>query len=216
MCEILNIVIVDDHDFIIQGIKNFFEYNNEFCIAGTAKNGLEALSLMEQIPVDILITDLDMSQMNGFDLIKIVKEKYPDVKIIVISMHIEPWVIKKLNHEGIQVIISKNANCNEMNTAINALLKNKPYISDDIKDAIIESTIQNNNTDKSNPFNVKLTDREFDVLKLIAEELSTAEIATKLFISPNTVETHRRNLLLKLGAKNSVGLIKMALERKLI
>jgi DNA-binding NarL/FixJ family response regulator len=216
MSEKLNIVIADDHDFIIQGIRNYFSAYDNYNIVGNAMNGIEALKIIENNHVDILITDVDMPEMNGIELAVKVKEFNPEIKIMAITMHIESWILKKLSTVGIEVILSKNTNCIEMNNALDALLNNRGYISPDIKDAIIESALSNNKQTKINTFTIKLTDRETEVLKLVAEELSNAEIASKLFISINTVETHRKNLFLKLGAKNSIGLVKAAIERNLI
>lgn len=197
----------------IDGIRALLGDEKEIEITGHALNGREALSLLEHNTADIVLMDVNMPVMDGIEATRQVRERFPGVKIIMLTMHNNRDFVYSLIHAGASGYILKNTGRKELMEAITAVYNGKTYYSEEVKDTIIQNIAQKpgQKTEAAH-----LTEREKEVLKLIAREYTTQEIADKLFISTNTVETHRKNLLSKLGAKNIAGLVKFALQTGLI
>jgi len=159
----------------------------------------------------LLITDLTMPEMDGIELNKIVKEKYPSLKTLVVSMHIDGGMIDKLIQNNVDGYVPKNAEKNELLEAIRTIVKGKKYFSTEIKRAYTDTMFEQKKQEE-----VSLTDREKEVLKLIAEENTTQEIADTLFLSKHTIESYRKNLISKLQVKNLAGLTKHAIKMGLL
>jgi len=210
----IKIIIADDHLMFIDGIKAILANEQEVKIVDHALNGVEVLSLLERGEVDIVLMDVNMPVMDGIETTKQVRLKYPKVKIIMLTMHNNREFIYGLIHAGASGYILKNTGKEELMDAIRSVYKGKTFYSEDVKETIMQNISQKPAEQKIEA--AHLTDREKEVLKLIAMEHNTNEIAEKLFISINTVETHRKNLLSKLNAKNIAGLVKFALQTGLI
>ena len=210
----IRIIIADDHLMFIDGIKALLANEQEVNIAGHALNGAEVLSLLEGEKADIILMDVNMPVMDGIETTKEVRRKYPEVKIIMLTMHNNQEFIYGLIKAGASGYILKNTGKQELMTAIRTVYSGKTFYSEDVKETIMQNISQKPAGQKTEA--AHLTDREKEVLKLIAMEYSTNEIAEKLFISANTVETHRKNLLSKLNAKNIAGLVKFALQTGII
>jgi len=210
----IRIIIADDHLMFIDGIKALLGNEPEVNIVGHALNGVALLSLLEKEKTDIILLDVNMPVMDGIETTKQVCQKYPDVKIIMLTMHNNHEFIYGLIHAGASGYILKNTGKEELMDAIRSVYKGKTFYSEDVKETIMQNISQRPAEQKIEA--TRLTDREKEVLKLIAMEYNTHEIAEKLFISINTVETHRKNLLSKLNAKNIAGLVKFALQTGLI
>jgi len=198
----------------IDGIKALLANEREVKILDYALNGVEVLSLLEREKADIILLDVNMPVMDGIETIKQVREKYPEVKIIMLTMHNNPEFIYGLIKIGASGYILKNTGKEELMAAIRTVYNGKTFYSEDVKETIIQSIPQKHAEQKMEV--AHLTIREKEVLKLIAMEYNTNEIAEKLFITTNTVETHRKNLLTKLNAKNIAGLVKFALQTGVI
>ncbi|NMH85981.1 response regulator [Flavivirga algicola] len=207
----ISIIIADDHQIFLDGLIALFEGVENLCITGTAVNGLEVLSLLDTHVVDMVILDINMPEMDGIELNKIIKKEYPNVKTLVLSMHISPDKISSLAKSNANGYLLKNSGKTELLNAIDSIVnQNVNYYSSEVKEEYMNSIFNS----KEKPIE-ELRDREREIIKLIAQEYTTQEIAEKLFISPHTVNTHRKNLLAKLNVKNLAGLVKYAIKNGL-
>jgi DNA-binding NarL/FixJ family response regulator len=209
-----NLIIADDHKMFIDGLMSILQDAPELSVTTTAKNGAQVVKYLDINGVDdlhLLITDLTMPEMDGIELNRIVKEKYPKLKTLVVSMHIDGGMIDKLIRNNVDGYVPKNAEKDELLEAIRTIVKGEKYFSAEIKKAYTDAMFENKKAEE-----VSLTAREKEVLKLIAEENTTQEIADILFLSKHTIESYRKNLISKLQVKNLAGLTKHALKMGLL
>jgi DNA-binding NarL/FixJ family response regulator len=209
----LKIFIVDDHQILIDGIEAMLMGIADFEVVGKCLNGNTALDFLSQNTVDVLLTDLYMPQMTGIELTQKVKKRFPEVKILALSVSYDVSIVHDLMDAGISGFIIKTIGRDELIEAIHEIAKGNVYFSREVSNEILRSLSNRNDTEEEN---YHLTEREIEIVKLIAQEFSNSEIAKKLCISERTVETHRKNIYRKTNTKTIVGLIKYAVERKLI
>lgn len=209
----IKIIIVDDHQMMIDGLCALLKNNKEIEIVATFTNGNLLLETIENLSIDVVLTDISMPEIDGFELTKKIKEKKPAIQVIALSMSNNIVDINKMIDLGISGYVLKNTGNQELITAIQNVAAGKMHFSDEVTD---EMTKHKHDTVKEKNTTLKLTDRELEILKLIVQEMNNAEIADKLFISERTVETHRKNMIRKFNSKSIIGLIKYALENKLI
>jgi two-component system, NarL family, nitrate/nitrite response regulator NarL len=207
----IHIAIVDDHRLFSQGLSSLLETFDEFTITGLFNDGKSFLEKLAGSGTQIVLLDIDMPGINGFETARSAREIEPGLKIILLSMHNDYGTIAEGLKLGIHGFLLKNVGKEELKLAIETVVGGNDYFTDEIKNVLVRG---HRSPHLHSP--VTLTPREQDILRLIAGEYSSHEIAEKLFISANTVETHRKNLLVKTGCKNSVGLVKFAMENKLI
>ena len=203
------IFIVDDHQMVIDGINLMLEGLPEFVVAGQCTQPTEAIELLKTAGVDILITDVGMPAMSGVELSRIVKSRFPEIKILALSMFGESQVIAEMIDAGISGYILKNSGKRELIEALNKIASGQNYFSQEI-------TLQLMKSFKRNHEELKLTDREIEIIRMIEKDMTTKDIAETLFISERTVETHRKNILHKTNTQTVVGLLKYAYDRKII
>lgn len=183
-------------------------------VVGEAANGLEVIEKIKNLEIDVLVLDIDIGKPDGIEITEMISKNYPDVKILILSMiGLHDFVIQALEKGAIGFLL-KNTGKDEVLTAIRSVSKGDSYFSREVSAILIEQ-LHKPASRKSN-IDIPISPREIEVLKLIAEEYSNPEIAEKLFISIRTVDTHRRNLLEKLGAKNTAGLVKFAIQKGLV
>lgn len=206
------IYIVDDHQIMIDGISALLKNNKQFQIIGTNTSPLQAMAEFSVKLPDILITDINMKEMSGIELSKKVKELYPSVNILALSMHGDRQTISDMLEAGISGYVLKNTGMEELNTALTKIANGQLFFSDEVTVELMKAI----NEPKVQKETVNLTTRELEIVKLISMELSNAEIGEKLFISERTVETHRKNIFRKTNTKSVAGLIKLAIEQKII
>ncbi len=211
----IKIAIVDDHQIVIDGIRLMLGEESDLKCIATALNGKAALELLQTTKVDVLLLDINMPEMDGLECCKRVKSSFPEIKIIILSMLQEASLIKKMLKLGASGYLLKNAGKDEVVEAIRKVYAGEQFFGSEVMDIVMGSFSGKNKTAKKSPF-PKISRREKQVLQLIVDERTTAEIAQELFISFGTVETHRRNLLMKLDARNTAGLVKAALEYELL
>lgn len=209
------VIIADDHQMFVDGIKSILIGIDHVHVVGEATNGLELISLLESCDTDVVLMDVNMPEMNGIEATKIVISRFPEVKVLMLTMHDSRDYIQKLLKAGAHGYILKNTGRDELEAAINAIVAGDSYFSKEVTERIMEG-LQGKKSRSSDSMVVELTDRELDVLKLIAQEFTTREIGEKLYISHHTVETHRKNLISKLQVRGSAGLVKYAIENDLL
>jgi two-component system, NarL family, nitrate/nitrite response regulator NarL len=202
-----SVLLVDDHRILLDGLKSLV--SNPFEVKAIATSGTEALTLIKTTEFDVLITDYEMPGINGLELVKAAKIARPEMKIIVLSMHDDPSVVRELLQIGaLGYLLKKNTGTN-LSDALHKVIEGKRYLSNEIAELLIHAPQEEEG--KST-----LTAREIEILKLVAKEYNSRQISEILSISERTVETHRKNILRKTEATNLVGLIKYAFANKLI
>ncbi|MEM8899781.1 MAG: response regulator transcription factor [Bacteroidota bacterium] len=208
------ILIVDDHKVLANGLAALLEKQDSLKVKGIAHNGKEALEFLQKEAVDLLITDINMPDMNGIELLTEIRQCFKAQKVMVLSMHQEVSVVKSILKLNPEAFLSKHADEKVLIEAINSVKEGEVYYGEDIKSILIDS-LRGADTSPSEMVPT-LSRREIEVLGLIAQEFSTKEIAEKLFLSLHTIETYRKNLLRKLDARNSVGLVAKAYQLGLL
>ncbi|MDM9631103.1 response regulator [Robiginitalea aurantiaca] len=212
--EKIKVLLADDHQIMLDGLKAILTKDRSLAVVGTAKNGLEVLEFLKKEPVDVLLLDLQMPVMDGLETTMHVKKAYPEVKIIMLTTNDEGSIITSLFKVGASGYLLKNASKEYLLKGIKDAHEGKKVISSHLAEKIIESLTEDPKPKEGT--RPMITKREIEVLKLIAEEYTTQEIADQLFVSTNTVATHKRNLFVKMDVKNSVGMIKKAVDWGLI
>lgn len=211
---ITSFLLVDDHEFILRGLSNYLSGVFINSPIGTAKSAEEAIIKLDKGPWTFLISDVSLPGKSGIELLAIVKEKSPETKTIILTQHTEVWIINKLVEAGADAIVLKTNEQQEILEAIKVISENKNYYTEIVYQIII-SGITKNKTIKA--VNLpEITDREKDILKLIADGLTSKQISEQLFLSEKTIEVHRKNLFLKFDVKNSASLVRKAMEFNLI
>jgi two-component system nitrate/nitrite response regulator NarL len=214
MNDEIKIVIADDHQMFIDGVRSLLRKEKKFVFVHESLDGEDAFDYISKNKVDLLITDISMPRLSGTELTKKVKQNYPEVKILVLTMFNDSAIISEILEVEAEGYILKNTGKVELMNAITKIMDNGTFYSNEVLNTMLSQTIKKNK--KIIPEKEKLTTRELEILKLICEECTTVGIAEKLFISPRTVDTHRKNILEKSGAKTIVGLIKYAFENNIL
>jgi DNA-binding NarL/FixJ family response regulator len=209
----IKIVIADDHRLVRDGIKSLLKNELDFDFVAEAENGLEVLELIPKFNPDVILMDISMPKLNGIEATSKITLEFPDVGVVMLSMHEEPEYVLQAIQNGACSYLLKNAEKDELVTAIKKASFGQKYFTPSISALMAEGIMVQKKNQKDE---IEITEREQEVLTLVAEGLSTKQIAEKLFIGTRTVETHRLNLLKKFSAQNTAELIKIALERKII
>ncbi len=210
----LRIMLVDDHKLIRDGVKSYLLRNENYQIVAEAVNGEKALELLESIPVDLIIMDINMQVMDGITCTREVLRLYPEKKVLALTMLKENQHIKQMLSAGAAGYLLKNCEEEELHTAINSIVNLGSYYSPQVTKTIMRN-LSGNKPKVVQSDQIPLTDREKEVLHLILKEYSNKEIASTLFISPRTVDAHKRNLLEKSGSRNTAGLVLYAINNQL-
>lgn len=203
----VKVFIVDDHYMVIEGIRSLLQSEEGIEWAGHATNAASCLAFLQQQLPDVILMDINLPDKNGIDLCKEVKEKYPSVFILGLSTFNQQSFIQKMMSNGASGYVLKNATQEELMEAIETVSKGKTYLSDEVATSLRKNVL---------PEIPVITRREKEVLLLIADGLTNAEIAKQLFLSTTTVDTHRKNLLAKFDVKNTASLIKRAAQLQLL
>ena len=203
----ISIIIADDHQIVLDGLSLIIENDKSIEIVGKALNGNEVINLLKKLKVDIVVLDIEMPEMNGIETTKIIKEIYPEVKILILTMYNEIGFIRRIVEAGAHGYILKNKGKEELITALKSINIGEDYFGEAVAKTMVSSM-----RTKDVSGDIKLTKKENEILKLIASGNTTPIIAEKLFIAHSTVETHRRNLIEKTGVNGTKGLIKFAIE----
>lgn len=205
----ITVFIIDDHQMLIDGIKALLLNENEFKIVGEALRSTEAIERIKKIDVDVIITDINMPEMNGLQLANAIRRVKPEQKILALSMYGDKAVITDMIDAGVKGYVLKNTGKQELITALKLIANGGTYFSGDVAKEI-------NKVDDSIDKRYVLTPREREIVRYVAQGLSHTEIGDKICISPRTVDTHRTNIMRKLEVHSIAELIKIALQLKII
>lgn len=210
----LSVLVVDDHKILRNGLTSLLKASEIVSKVYELDNGKSAVDFIRKNKVDIILMDIKMPELNGIDATKMILDINPKAKIIALTMYDQESYISEMLDAGVKGYILKNTELDELIFAIKKVYGGEMFFSSQVTSIITSNVI------KQKPKVVasidKLTKRELQILKFIAEEYTNQEIADKLFLSPRTIDTHRRNLLIKIGAKNTAGLVKFAINNKVI
>jgi len=201
MTQKIKILITDDHNLIIEGIKYSLQNEKNIDVIATANSAKETMQRLADNEIDIILLDINLPDESGLKLCLKIKQKYKHIQIIGLSNNSQLSFIKEMIQNGASGYLLKNVSNSELISAIEKVYSGKKYFSDDIQDLLIQ---------KSDYTPISVTQREREILVLISEGITSNQIADKLFISPLTADTHRKNLLLKFEASNTAQLIKKA------
>ncbi len=212
----LSIVLADDHTILREGLRALLTADSSFEIVGEARDGREAVRCIEKLGPDLLLMDLSMPRMSGMDAIREIKKRYPETKIIALTVHkTEEYLLTTLQ-AGADAYVLKDATHDELIMAIKNVMGGKSYLSPGVSEKVIEGYLEGKEITRSRSSWETLSQREREVLKLIAEGYKNKEIAEDLCISLKTVEKHRANLMKKLDLHNAATLTVYAVERGLV
>ncbi len=203
----IELVIVDDHPLILDGMKTALKENKEIMLRGVAESGVKLLEMLKFISCDVIIMDINMPDMDGIEATQQVLKKHPEIKIIAFSQYDDKHFIRRMLKSGARGYLLKNTSTDEIINAIKEVNRGVLFLGNNLP-----NLYKKQDSRKGIPLISILTKREQDVLKLICQEKSTKEIASELFISIHTVETHRANLLSKIKARNTAGIVKWAIQ----
>ncbi len=205
----IKVLVVDDHRLVIEGISSLLESEEGIEIIGSAVDGIKCLDFLEKNHTDVVLLDINLPDMSGLDLCKMLKDRVPDLKIIALSTFNQSTYINKMMANGADGYLLKNVGKSELSEAIKNVFAGQTVLSEEVAKIVKISKT------KLETIPV-LTKRETEVLKLIAEGLTNQQIGEKLFISIDTVDSHRKNLHTKLGVNNTALLVRFALENGVI
>lgn len=212
----IKIAIADDYKIFREGLKVGLSADEALEVVLEADNGEDLLKALENETPDVILMDLKMPIMDGMEATKEVRKKYPSVKVLVVSMYEDDKFIIHLMENGANGYLLKNTEPDEIRRSIYAVHENGYYFNDLVNKALLKKLILKNNLKPSFNQNVELTEREQEVLKLICEEKTAAEIAKEIFLSPRSVEGIRQRLIEKVGVRNSAGLVMFAVKNGLV
>jgi len=213
------IIIADDHQLVLEGISSMINEMPEFEIVATANDGKDALNKLSQLKADIILMDIEMPRMNGLEAGRVIKKEFPATKLLFLSMYVERSLIKKAIDLGADGYVLKNADKDEFILGLKKVMEGKRYFCSEISEILADNQIKSSTIQASSTNSEMistLTERERDVLKLVAEGLSNKEIGEKLFISHRTVDTHRTNLMKKLNFHSVAELIRFAYQSGMV
>lgn len=204
--EKIKLLIVDDHRILVDGLKKLFENSDTVNVIAVAYSGKECRSVLIKALPDVILLDINLPDVSGIDLCKEIKTQYPKIKIIALSSFNEYAIVRRMIENGASGYVVKNAMPEEIRMSVEMAANNETFLCEEI-DLLMR---------KRSNSPVWLTPREKELLKLIVDGYTNTEIAEKMFLGVETINSYRKNLLIKLGAKNTALLVRMALEEKLV
>lgn len=208
----VRIVLADDHQLILDGLKSLIEKVADFRVVAEARNGKELIDVLSAIKADVALVDIDMPVLSGIDAMKELKQIASEVKCIALTMHKESGMVQRALQAGASGYLLKNTDQDKLIAAIRSVMNGEKILGEGLKDGAVASDSGRTEVATDLHLSNELTDRELEVLKMIARGMSNKEIGEALFISHRTVDTHRTNLMKKLNVHNIAGLIRYAIR----
>ena len=212
----IRVLVVDDHQLIIDGLKSLLQDEPDIVFTGGANSMQQAIDFVTNNQVQVVLADINMPEGSGIETTRKLKAMQPDIQVLALTMHEDINMIRKMVEAGASGYILKRTNMNEVLEAIRVVAKGGKYLGRDVQEILLNNMCQPEKPAEQTENPSRLTQRESEILNLITKELRNEEIAEKLFISERTVETHRRNIFTKTKTKSIVGLIKYAIANGLI
>lgn len=219
MAEKINVHIADDHQILIDGVKAVLNIEPNIDVVGFSLNGIQVLEWFKENYADVLILDINMPELDGIEVLKRLKKIKNKPEIIVLSSYDDIKLVKEVLQMGAKGFVPKKSAGEHIVNAVYKVAEGNQYFTDDVKEKMMQTLLSGqvkNEGSQDGVFISSLTKREIQVLKLVAQQYSTREIAEELHISESTVETHRKNLMKKVKVKNSVGLAIFALKNEVV
>ncbi len=213
LASLTSIAIADDHTLFRKALKGFLIQNKNLQVAIEVATAIDLLEQLKNNPVDILVTDISMPELNGYEAVKIIKSLYPKIKVIILSMYTDLEVVNDLIDMGIHAYISKADEPEHLLQAINSAIENRVYKNKIFTDALYWDRQYGAKDCKPN---IALEEREKRILQLLWEEKSNKEIADEVFLGVRSIEKIRQGMKEKLGVKSTIGLLKYGLDKKII
>ena len=211
----IRVAIADDHQVLIEGLSLLLKDEPGIQLVGQAKNGIQLLKFLETAPADVVLLDINMAGLDGLETCRRLRRDFPETQVLALTMYDKGNMVQQMLKAGAAGYLLKNTSRDELLQAIKAVAAGETYLSASANQALLDHLRHGISVASSSGL-PELTRREQQILQLIAQELTTQEIANKLHTSLNTADTHRKNLLGKLGAKNTAGLIRIAMEKGLL
>lgn len=210
----VKILIADDHPIFRRGLRGVIEEDSELSVVGEAENGIEALRLVAEFKPDAVLADIDMPEMNGLDLARVVREKYPSLPVIILTMHKDQAMFDAALAAGARGYVLKENAANDINECLKTVVVGGHFIAPCLSGFLISRAARVSDFSAATPSLKILTKTERRVLRLVAEDKTSKEIGDLLFIHPRTVDSHRRNICQKLNLHGSHALLRFALTHK--
>ena len=202
------LMLVDDHRILLDGIKTLLASEPDMEVAAEAGDARMAVQLLQHLQLDLLVTDFSLPDVQHTSFLNDIRARFPDLPVLVLSMHDEAEVIREVLACGVKGYVLKSNSREELVRAIRHLMLGEQYVSPEVSLKLLEARQKTNAS--------ALTEREIEIVRLIAKEFSNKQIADQLFISERTVESHRKNIFRKAGAHSVVGVLKYAMDHKLL
>ena len=214
----IKILFADDHAIVRDGLRLLFKSDSQFNIIGEAANGAEALELVAKHKPDVAVLDISMPMLNGIEATKIIKEKYPDTKVLILTIHENEEYIQQMILSGADGYVVKNAEKKEIFDGVRAVANNETFFSPSVSKVLLEGLIKRTRKNEGTETEVynNLTKREVEILRLIAEGMTSKEISKNLYISISTVNSHRTNMMKKLNIHDTASLVRFAIQKNLV
>lgn len=211
----ITLALADDHQLFRKGLKLIFEEQEGFEVVIEAENGKQLVDALALKRADVILLDLEMPEMNGAEALKVIREAYPEAKVLLLTMHDNEKYMISFLQQGAHGYLLKDASPDELVLGVRKVHQSGRFINDRVSEALLNrlDSLKTENPTIGSEHN--LGEREMDVLRLICEEYTTAEIADKLFLSTRTIESYRQRLLEKTGTRNTAGLVRFAIEKEL-
>ncbi|AWV98281.1 response regulator [Arcticibacterium luteifluviistationis] len=207
----IRVLLVDDHKIFTEGVASLLQNESDFEVVGECQNAAQVKTTLKEKAIDVVLLDINLGEDSGLNVCNYIVEKHPEVKVLAMSMYNDESFITKMMKNGASGYILKNTGGEELLKALRTVFKGENYQSKEVTDIIMLSLSRQKAPEK-NLYELRFTRREKEVLELVAKGKTTKEIASDLFISIKTVETHRSNLLSKFEVKNMISLLKLAME----
>ena len=214
----IKILFADDHAIVRDGLRSLFNSDPQFIIVGEAVDGIEAIKLVSKYKPNVAILDISMPNLNGIEATSIIKKNNPEIKILILTIHENEEYVQEMILAGADGYVVKNAEKQEIFDGVRAVVNNETFFSSTVSKVLINGLIKRTRQNElgQQDANNKLTKREIEILRFIAESMTSKEIAEKLFISLSTVNSHRMNIMKKINVHDTASLVKYAIQTKLI